>query len=195
MVFGAVALTQSLLPHFRERKTGHILNVSSTGGFAGFAGWGAYDAAKAALELFSECLSIEVAAFNIRVLILVPGYFPTNFFSYATTVNKDKESRVYTDPSQGFRTLEEIPQKQVNARQVGDVEKLAARVFEVVREAGIVEPTKNSQTMKQEWLRIPLGSDCGELMLRKIRVLEENVNALEPIWRSTDMHQVEQLGD
>lgn len=188
MVFGAIALTQSLLPHLRERKTGHILNVSSTGGFSGFAGWGAYDAAKAALELFSECLSLEVAAFDIRVLILVPGYFPTSFFPYATSVNKHGDSKVYTDPSQGFRTLEEIPKKQVAAGQVEDMKKLAARVFEVVHGVGMAEGLVEGQGGKREWLRIPLGSDCGELMLRKIRVLEENVHALEPLWRSTDVH-------
>lgn len=186
MVFGPIALTQSLLPHFRERKAGHILNVSSTGGFSGFAGWGAYDAAKAALELFSECLSLEVAAFNIRVLILVPGYFATNFFSYATSVNKRPESSIYTDPSQGFHTLEHIPKKQVDAGQVGDIRKLAMRVFEVVHGVGMAEELMEGHTTKREWLRIPLGTDCGELMNRKIRVLEENVHAYEPIWRSTD---------
>ena len=187
MVFGAIALTQSLLPHFRERKTGHILNVSSTGGFSGFAGWGAYDAAKAALELFSECLSLEVAAFNVRVLILVPGYFPTNFFSYATSVNNREDSTVYTDPSQGFHTLEEIPKKQIATGKVGDVNKLAARVFEVVHRVGMAKRLVEGQAAKREWLRIPLGTDCGELMIRKIRVLETNVHAYEPIWKSTDM--------
>ncbi|TFY62304.1 hypothetical protein EVJ58_g3946 [Rhodofomes roseus] len=115
MVFGVIALTQALLPHFRERKTGHILNVSSNGGFTGYAGWSAYSSAKAALDLFSECLSQEVAPFNIRVLIIMPGYFSTNFMQSASNVQKLKDSTVYTEPSQGFRTLEALPGSHVAA--------------------------------------------------------------------------------
>lgn len=184
MVFGAITLTQALLPHFRERRTGQILNVSSIGGFSGFAGWGAYCAAKAALDLFSESLSMEVAPFGIRVLIIMPGYFSTNFFQYATSTDKHKDSTIYTDPSQGFRILEEIPKAHVAAGQIGDVEKLAARVFEVVHEVGMAKPLFDG---KQNWLRVPLGPDCGERMLWKIQQLKENAEALEPIWRSTDV--------
>ncbi|KZT64741.1 NAD(P)-binding protein [Daedalea quercina L-15889] len=186
MVFGAVALIQSLLPHFRERRVGHILNVSSIGGFAGFAGWGAYGAAKGALDLFSESLSAEVAPFNIRVLIIMPGYFSTNFFQYASSVDKHKDSTVYTLPSQGFRTLEEIPRGHVAEGQIGDVEKLSARVFEVVHGTGLAKGLVDDQG-KREWLRVPLGPDCGMRMLEKIQVLKENAEAFETIWRSTDV--------
>lgn len=188
MAFGAVALIQAVLPHFRERKTGHILNISSILGTSGFPGWGAYGAAKAALELFSEALSMEVAAFNIRVSILVPGYFPTNFFSYATSVDKHRESTVYTDVSQGFRTLEEGPKSRVAMGKVGDVNKLAARVFEVVHGVGLAEGLTEGQGGKREWLRVPLGTEGGEVILHKSRVLEENVRTLEPIWTSMDVN-------
>ena len=187
MVFGAITLTQSLLPHFRERRMGQILNVSSIGGFSGFPAWGAYCAAKAALDLFSECLSMEVAAFNIRVLIIMPGYFSTNFFQYATSTEKHKESSIYTDPSQGYRTLEEIPKAHVAAGQIGDVEKLAARVYEVVHETGMAKDLSKGEGGKPDWLRVPLGPDCGERMLWKIQQLKDNAEAFEPIWRSTDV--------
>lgn len=187
MVFGAIVLTQALLPHFRERGAGHILNVSSIGGFGAGASWGAYCAAKASLDLFSECLSMEVAKFNIRVLIIMPGYFSTNFFSSATSTYKHVESTVYTEPSQGFGTLEALPQAHVAAGQIGDVEKLAARVFEVVHGIGVAKGIVEGQGGRREWIRVPLGPDCGEGMLQKIRVLKENAEAFEPIWRSTDV--------
>lgn len=187
MVFGAVTLTQALLPHFRERRTGHILNVSSIGGFSGFASWGVYSAAKAALDLFSECLSMEVAPFNICVHIVMPGYFSTNFFQYAASTDHHKDSPIYTEPSQGFRTLEEIPKAHVAEGQIGDVEKLAARVFEVVHGIGIAKNLVEGQDGKSVWLRIPLGPDCGESMLRKTQQLKDNAEALESIWRSTDV--------
>lgn len=187
LVFGPVALTQALLPHFRERRTGQILNVSSNGGFAGYGGWGAYSGAKAALDLFSDCLGQEVAPFNIRVLIIMPGYFSTNFFQYAASVDKHKDSTVYTEPSQGFRTLEELPKSHVAAGQIGDVEKLAARVYEVVHGTGMAKGLVEGQGGKRDWLRVPLGPDAGERMLERIQTLKENAEVFEPIWRSTDV--------
>lgn len=58
--FGPISLMQALLPSFREREAGHILNISSIAGFAGGPGCGAYNASKAALEHFSDALSTEV---------------------------------------------------------------------------------------------------------------------------------------
>lgn len=187
MVFGAITLTQALLPHFRERGTGHVLNVSSIGGFGGGASWGAYCAAKAALDLFSECLSMEVARFGIRVLIIMPGYFSTNFFPYATSTYQHTESTVYTDRAQGYGTLEAMPKAHVASGQIGDVEKLAVRVFEVVQGTGMAKGLVEGQGGKREWIRVPLGPDCGEGMLQKIQILKENAEAFESIWRSTDV--------
>ncbi|PCH43289.1 NAD(P)-binding protein [Wolfiporia cocos MD-104 SS10] len=186
-VFGAVALTQALLPSFRERKSGHILNVSSMGAIAVGASWSAYCASKAALDAFSEVLSMEVAPYNIRVLIVTPGFFATNFFQASTQLSTAKPSTIYTDQSQGYRSLEEIPKARAAAGQIGDVVKLSERLYEVVHGIGMAQGLVEGQGGKREWLRVPLGPDCGERMLHKIAVLEENVKAFEPIWRSTDM--------
>src|SRR5690606_32186789 len=59
--FGTLKLTQSLLPLFREKGRGHIIQISSHGGFKAFAGFGIYNASKFALEGFSEALAAEVA--------------------------------------------------------------------------------------------------------------------------------------
>ncbi|PCH37053.1 NAD(P)-binding protein [Wolfiporia cocos MD-104 SS10] len=186
-VFGALALTQALLPSFRERKSGHILNISSIAAFNGFASWSAYNASKAALESFSEALGQEVAPYNIRVLIIVPGFFATNFFQASSQLNLMNPSSVYTDPSQGHGTLEAIPKGHSARGQIGDVVKLSERVFEVVHGTGMAKCLVEGQGGKREWLRVPLGPDCGESMQRKIALLEENVRVFEPIWRSTDV--------
>ena len=77
--FGALALTRALLPHLRERGSGHIFNVSSVAGVIGFPGGGLYSASKFALEGLTEALAAELAAFGIRVTLVEPGGFRTSF--------------------------------------------------------------------------------------------------------------------
>jgi len=77
--FGAVAVIQAALPQLREQRAGAIVNISSMGGQMSFAGFGAYSASKFALEGLSEALAQEVAPFGIKVLIVEPGAFRTEF--------------------------------------------------------------------------------------------------------------------
>jgi NAD(P)-dependent dehydrogenase (short-subunit alcohol dehydrogenase family) len=76
--FGVVRVTRAFLPFLREQG-GAFVNISSMAGQIGFAGMGAYNASKFALEGFSEALSEEVAPFGVRVLIVEPGAFRTDF--------------------------------------------------------------------------------------------------------------------
>lgn len=71
--FGPIALIQAFLPQFRERKTGVIINVSSTVTLKTLPLLAAYTASKAALNAFSECLALELRPFDIRVNIVLPG--------------------------------------------------------------------------------------------------------------------------
>ncbi|MDP4360770.1 SDR family NAD(P)-dependent oxidoreductase, partial [Escherichia coli] len=64
---------------FRQQKSGHIIQISSHGGFKAFPGFGIYNASKFALEGFSEALAIEVAQLGIKLTIVEPGPFRTNF--------------------------------------------------------------------------------------------------------------------
>ncbi len=78
-VMGTLRVTKAVLPHMRERKSGHILNVSSALGVFAKAGFGIYSATKYALEGISETLALELAPFGIKVTILAPGSFRTDF--------------------------------------------------------------------------------------------------------------------
>jgi short-subunit dehydrogenase len=77
--FGLIRVTQALLPHYRSRKTGHILNLSSIGGLVATPGMGFYNATKFAVEGLSEALAQEVAPLGIKVTIVEPGPFRTDF--------------------------------------------------------------------------------------------------------------------
>jgi NAD(P)-dependent dehydrogenase (short-subunit alcohol dehydrogenase family) len=77
--FGALWVTQAALPYLREQKGGHILQVSSIGGLAAFMGLGLYHASKWALEAFSDSLSQEVSQFGIKVTLIEPSGFSTDW--------------------------------------------------------------------------------------------------------------------
>lgn len=77
--FGAVACTQAVLPNFRERRGGHIVNITSVSGLAPWAGTAAYGASKYALEGFGQTLAQEMAEFGVKVTNVEPGGIKTDF--------------------------------------------------------------------------------------------------------------------
>jgi NAD(P)-dependent dehydrogenase (short-subunit alcohol dehydrogenase family) len=78
-VFGPLRVTQAALPGMRARGRGHIVQISSIGGVGAFANLGAYHASKWGLEALSESLALEVARFGIRVTLVEPGGFDTDW--------------------------------------------------------------------------------------------------------------------
>ena len=78
-VFGLAHLTRAVLPFMRAQGTGHVVNITSMGGVVGNAGVGYYNATKFAVEGLSEALSKEVAPLGIKVLIVEPGPFRTDW--------------------------------------------------------------------------------------------------------------------
>jgi NAD(P)-dependent dehydrogenase (short-subunit alcohol dehydrogenase family) len=79
--FGAMAMTQSVLPQFRQRKAGVIVNVTSSATLASFPLVAAYTASKTAVEGFTASLASELQQFNVRVKLVEPGYCPDTRFA------------------------------------------------------------------------------------------------------------------
>jgi NAD(P)-dependent dehydrogenase (short-subunit alcohol dehydrogenase family) len=78
-IYGLIRTARAFLPHFRQRRTGHIFNLSSIGGLIGGAGWGFYSTTKFAVEGFSEALAGEMKPLGVHVTVIEPGPFRTDF--------------------------------------------------------------------------------------------------------------------
>src|ERR1700730_3052167 len=140
-LFGVVNLTKAAIPVMRRQGSGHILQFSSVGGRLGPIGRGAYDAAKFGVEGFSEVLAKEVGPLGIKVTIIEPGGFRTDFAGSATTIAWDNP--VYADTVGAVARF----QREYNGAQPGDPSKAAAAIMRV---AGLDDPP----------LRLLLGSDA-----------------------------------
>ncbi|KAK7005986.1 NAD(P)-binding protein [Favolaschia claudopus] len=184
--FGPISLIQSLLPAFREQKSGHIMNVSSIAATAGGPAFSMYNASKAALEAATEALGTELTPFNVRVLIIVPGYFPTNFLAAAASngVRSEKLTGAYPDTSQ---VPEKYAERHIALKQAGDRFKAAARIFELVDGSGVAKEFVDSG--RKDLARVFLGQDCGSRMRAKLQLITENVEATQTIWSSTEMDE------
>lgn len=89
-VFGLMRVTRAFLPHFRQQRSGNIVNLSSIGGLIGSAGWGYYNASKFAVEGFSEALAAELAPLGVHVTIVEPGPFRTDFLGRSGVEAKER---------------------------------------------------------------------------------------------------------
>lgn len=137
--FGTLKLTQTILPHMRNEKSGHIVQISSHGGIKAFAGFGIYNASKFALEGFSEALAQEVEPLGIKVSIIEPGPFRTNFAGKGLG-EAEKVIDDYFETAGAFRTK----LKGVDGKQEGHPAKASKAIIDLVYSES---PT----------LRLPLG--------------------------------------
>jgi NAD(P)-dependent dehydrogenase (short-subunit alcohol dehydrogenase family) len=140
-LFGTIIVTKAALPYFRERKRGQFIQLSSVGGRIGPPGRGPYSAAKWGVEGFSEVLSREVAPLGVKVTIVEPGGFRTDFAGSSTKLS---EGHPEYDSTVGATARF---QRDYNGKQPGDPKK-AAQV--------IVQLTKEDKPP----LRLLLGSDA-----------------------------------
>jgi len=128
-VFGSLNVIRHAMPHLRNQKSGHIFNISSIGGFTGnFPGFGIYCATKFAVSGFSESLAAEVKDFGIKVTIVLPGYFRTNFLESDSLAVPGNTIAAY----QSTRDSQKLHQEQINGNQPGDPKKGVAAIIESV---------------------------------------------------------------
>ena len=126
-VFGLIRVTRAFLPQFRKQRSGHILNLSSMAGLVGSAGWGYYNATKFAVEGFSEALAAEMAPLGVRVTIIEPGPFRTDFLGRSAVVVK----RIIPDYSETVGKTREYAADQAG-KQRGDPTKAIKAMMDVV---------------------------------------------------------------
>lgn len=94
-VYGVMNVTREILPYFREKKSGTIINVASMGGRITFPLYSVYHASKWAVEGFSESLQHEVKDFNIKIKIIEPGTIKTNFYGKSMKLSEKKDLNAY----------------------------------------------------------------------------------------------------
>lgn len=126
-VFGMMHVTRAVLPVMRKQRRGHIMNLSSVGGFMGFDGASIYCAAKFAVEGFSESLAMEVASFGINVTIVEPGFFRTDFLDKKSVQYGSRQIADYAESSSNSRSTYEA----YNHKQPGDPVKLGRVIVEL----------------------------------------------------------------
>ncbi|RSM87203.1 short-chain dehydrogenase/reductase [Streptomyces sp. WAC 01325] len=172
-VFGVLNVTRAALPVLRAQRSGHIINMSSVGGFAGYAGWGIYCSTKFAVEGFSEALQLELAPLGVNVTIVEPGYFRTDFLDVTSLATEQQVIEDYAQTSGAMRDL--VP--GINHTQPGDPIKGAAAILQI---ADAPKPP----------VRVQLGSDCVSELDRKVAQLQEESASWREFSLSTDHDDV-----
>nr|WP_271544305.1 SDR family NAD(P)-dependent oxidoreductase [Pelobium sp.] len=166
-VFALTHIIRNVLPHFRKQQSGHIINTASMMGYMSYPGNGSYSATKYAVIGLSEALAQEVAPFGIKVTILAPGTFRTNFMNEETlsvaqhkidAYDLDKQVAQFT----GF-----------DGKQLGDPKKLADVVLQLAE-------------MQKPPLHLPLGSDSYHAILEVRKNEKEEMEQWKSLSLSTD---------
>jgi NAD(P)-dependent dehydrogenase (short-subunit alcohol dehydrogenase family) len=174
-LFGVIIMTKAVLPYFRERGSGHIIQVTSIGGRVGPTGRAAYAAAKFGVEGFSESLSKEVGPLGVKVTIIEPGGFRTDFAGSSTEL---REGRPEYDATVGATVRF---QRNYNGKQPGDPAKAAAAVLHV---ASLSDPP----------LRLLLGSDSYNAAEKHALQVLESDRKWKDLSVSTDYRSAVVLG-
>lgn len=167
-VFGAVAMIKAVLPYMRRRRSGHILNITSMGGFITMPGIAYYCGSKFALEGISEVLGKEVAPFGIAVTAVAPGSFRTDWAgrSMVRTPRSIADYDALFDPIRNAREAK-------SGQQLGDPVK-AARAMLAVIDSGTPP------------VHLLLGSDALGLVRDKLADFAAEIDTWEATTCSTD---------
>jgi NAD(P)-dependent dehydrogenase (short-subunit alcohol dehydrogenase family) len=171
-VFGTFRVIRSALPKLRAQGRGHIVNITSIAGRAPMAGSGLYAATKAAVEGLSQSLAHEVGPLGIKVTVVAPGAFRTDFLSQHSIRKSAPASDAYAN-SVG-RVLNRLD--AMAGKQPGDPVRAAKALLEVV-------------DAEQPPLHLLLGSDALRRAREKLDALIEEMDRWEAVTRGTDFPQ------
>ena len=167
-VFGAVAVTQAFVPRFRERRRGHIVNITSMGGFITMPGIAYYCGSKFALEGISEVLGKELRPFGVHVTAVAPGSFRTDWAGRSM----QRSPRSIADYDALFDPIRQARQEK-SGKQLGDPAKAARAILTLV---DLADPPAH----------LLLGSDALALVRDKLTVMAVDIDRWDDLTRSTD---------
>ncbi len=166
-VFGLLNVLRNTMPYLRANKSGHIFNIASVGGYyGGFAGWGIYCSTKFAVAGLTEALAAEVKSFGVKVTLVYPGYFRTNFLSEESIIIPKSPIDEYEEARQS----QILHQNQINGNQPNDPEKAADAFIQMAKE-------------ENPALHLFLGADALEMVEQKINIIKVEVEK----WKSTSL--------
>ena len=166
--FGLAAMTRAVLPIMRAQKSGAIVNISSMGGFIGFPGSGYYAATKFAVEGLSEALSKEVAPHGIKVIIVEPGPFRTDWAGRSLKTPK-KPVDAYAETAIARRRQVQ----SYSGNPAGDPVRASEAIITAVEQ-------------QHSPLRLPLGAFAYEAMGAEIEAVRKEHGSLEAVARGAD---------
>jgi len=167
-VFGAVAMIKAVLPGMRMRRSGHIVNITSMGGFITMPGIAYYCGSKFALEGISETLAKEVAAFGIKVIAVAPGSFRTDWAGRSMV----RAGRSIADYDALFDPIRAARESK-SGKQAGDPAKAALALLKVIE-------------ADNPPVHLLLGNDALKLVREKLAALSDEIDAWETLSSSTD---------
>lgn len=167
-VFGAVAITKAFVPYFRERRAGHIINITSMGGTITMPGIAYYCSSKFALEGISDTLSQELRPFGIAVTAVAPGSFRTDWAGRSM----QRSPRSIADYDQSFDPIRKARQDK-SGKQLGDPRKAAQAILQV-----IASPSPPDHLL--------LGSDALGLVRDKLQRMSKEIDQWQDLTCSTD---------
>ena len=168
-VFGLLNVTRAVLPAMRRQGSGHVINISSIGGYSGYAGWGVYGSTKFAVEGLSEALAMELEPLNIQVTVVEPGFFRTDFLDTTSLVTTRDRIDAYADTVGKMRDFA----ADANHAQPGDPIKLAEALLKLA-------------DSEQPPVRLQLGSDTVQRVRAKNQFVEKELSEWLDLALSTD---------